>query len=491
MKSRIAPFLVAFIVAPLSAQTWQIVDLPQGVCFGGLAFDPTDIDHVVGLAAGASPQQIAESIDGGATWNIFDVPLGVAEFDSAGEIAFQSDGRLFLLGRLNNSAINGQALTLRRSLAGQWAPFGPPAPANNPFSADARELVSSASGMIAVSYSSFDGGPVSAAVVAVTVDDGATWQLTPHFERIDFLELGRLPLGTDLLFYVVTNNQFGTGSTLYRRVVGGDLTPLTSNGLGGVVASGRVAGNELYARPDSTGAFGTLRRSDDGGDSWTDLSAPAFQGSYLRGNVDTDLVVRWRSSGSLDTELSRDGGLTWNPLASGFPSNVRPLAFAPDDSRLFGGITEDRYAFIVIRQGIGAVECTSNVNGSGSVAVLGVQGSSSVADEDLLLWTRDVLPGSFGIFIAGTTADNLPGVGGSFGTLCLGGEIGRVGLPGFSSPVTGEFAFRLDPNMVPTPTGTTMIQPGETWRFQAWFRDRINGVPGSNFSDSVAVTFTP
>lgn len=137
------------------------------------------------------------------------------------------------------------------------------------------------------------------------------------------------------------------------------------------------------------------------------------------------------------------------------------------------------------------MECTSEVNGSGSVAALEVQGSSSLADADLLLWTKDMLPGSVGIFLAGTTADNQPGVGGSFGTLCLGGEIGRVGLPGLSSPVTGEFALRIDPNMIPAPTGMTMIQPGETWRFQAWFRDQVNGVVGSNFSDSVAVMFTP
>jgi hypothetical protein len=46
----------------------------------------------------------------------------------------------------------------------------------------------------------------------------------------------------------------------------------------------------------------------------------------------------------------------------------------------------------------------------------------------------------------------------------------------------------LDLNDTPTNTGTTSILSGETWNFQAWFRDD-NPTSTSNFSNAVAVTF--
>jgi len=74
--------------------------------------------------------------------------------------------------------------------------------------------------------------------------------------------------------------------------------------------------------------------------------------------------------------------------------------------------------------------------------------------------------------------------------LCLGGSIGRFVGPGqvMNSGASGSFTLTVDLSALPTPTGLVTAQPGETWNFQAWYRDANPG-PTSNFTDAVAVTF--
>ena len=37
--------------------------------------------------------------------------------------------------------------------------------------------------------------------------------------------------------------------------------------------------------------------------------------------------------------------------------------------------------------------------------------------------------------------------------------------------------------------GLVAVQPGETWSFQAWYRDTVGGSATSNFSDGLEITF--
>jgi hypothetical protein len=41
---------------------------------------------------------------------------------------------------------------------------------------------------------------------------------------------------------------------------------------------------------------------------------------------------------------------------------------------------------------------------------------------------------------------------------------------------------------MPTPTGLVPVAPGETWHFQAWYRDANPGAT-SNLTDNHSVTF--
>lgn len=74
---------------------------------------------------------------------------------------------------------------------------------------------------------------------------------------------------------------------------------------------------------------------------------------------------------------------------------------------------------------------------------------------------------------------------GSAGNLCLAGSIGR-GVPVNGA---GSLTFSMFPQAFPQPNGFEAALSGETWYFQAWYRDFQGGQPANNFTSAVAVTF--
>ena len=96
-----------------------------------------------------------------------------------------------------------------------------------------------------------------------------------------------------------------------------------------------------------------------------------------------------------------------------------------------------------------------------------------------------------GFFLASRTQEFTANPGGSHGDLCVGGEIGRFVGPGQiqNSGSSGTFQLALDLTRTPQPTGFVSVTPSETWNFQAWHRDSSVGIPLSNFTDAVSVTF--
>ncbi|MEZ6020927.1 MAG: hypothetical protein R3F17_12725 [Planctomycetota bacterium] len=47
----------------------------------------------------------------------------------------------------------------------------------------------------------------------------------------------------------------------------------------------------------------------------------------------------------------------------------------------------------------------------------------------------------------------------------------------------------LDLTQTPTPSVPVAVQAGETWNFQAWYRDFIGGQSVSNFTDAISIAF--
>ena len=103
-------------------------------------------------------------------------------------------------------------------------------------------------------------------------------------------------------------------------------------------------------------------------------------------------------------------------------------------------------------------------NSTGLPGRLRVSGSDSAPLNNLRL-TVDQLPSSATcFFIASLTAGMTPMAGGSQGTLCLGGAIGRYVGPGQvqTSDAAGTASLLLDLMQVPSPTGPVTVMPGES-----------------------------
>ncbi|MEO0663301.1 MAG: hypothetical protein AAFZ87_17335 [Planctomycetota bacterium] len=132
--------------------------------------------------------------------------------------------------------------------------------------------------------------------------------------------------------------------------------------------------------------------------------------------------------------------------------------------------------------------CPQPTNSSGASATISAFGTTDLAQNDVTLVASDVPAGQFGIFLNSTTPTSTP-LGAGF--LCLGGQIGRFNGPSQiqQADAAGAFELRLDLTQVPTPSALVAVQSGETWYYQAWFRDVP--VSGSAFglTDAMSVFY--
>ncbi len=127
----------------------------------------------------------------------------------------------------------------------------------------------------------------------------------------------------------------------------------------------------------------------------------------------------------------------------------------------------------------------ANLNSTGQPAVLDVQGCATVAQNDLVLRASQLPPHQPGLFLVARQVDFVPSFGGGQGTLCLGGPLGRFSSQAGSSGPLGELELTVDFAALPSSSGLHAASPGETWRFQCWYRD-TNPTPTFNFTDAVA-----
>jgi hypothetical protein len=126
-------------------------------------------------------------------------------------------------------------------------------------------------------------------------------------------------------------------------------------------------------------------------------------------------------------------------------------------------------------------------NSSGLPGELRAHGSDVAADNDVVLVGVQLAPSQFGMFVTSQTQGFVMPPG-SQGHLCLGGAIGRYKQQLVNTGPAAAVVLPLDLTQTPTPSGPVAVQPGETWNFQLWFRDKNPGVT-SNFTDAVSVAF--
>lgn len=134
--------------------------------------------------------------------------------------------------------------------------------------------------------------------------------------------------------------------------------------------------------------------------------------------------------------------------------------------------------------------CSPAVANSTGVSVsISALGSASVVQNNMVLHVTDLPLGSFAFFLVGANQDFVMNAGGSAGTLCLGVPIGRYVGPGQiqNAGTTGTITLPVDWTQVPQPNGGVVASAGQTWNFQAWYRDVNLGFTTSNFSDGLSV----
>jgi hypothetical protein len=130
-----------------------------------------------------------------------------------------------------------------------------------------------------------------------------------------------------------------------------------------------------------------------------------------------------------------------------------------------------------IAAAVGTSYCQSGSNG----AVISASGTTSVSADDLALHCEGVPNNTFGIFFYGDGAASTP-LGNGLRCVSINSMTTRLGPPQ-SSGVDGNFTRTMN---LPLPTlGGSIIQPGSTWYFQAWFRDGSS----SDLSNALQIDF--
>ncbi|MCP3915967.1 MAG: hypothetical protein GY711_10465 [bacterium] len=142
--------------------------------------------------------------------------------------------------------------------------------------------------------------------------------------------------------------------------------------------------------------------------------------------------------------------------------------------------------------GNGPFPCAGCANSTGQGVTLTALGSASIALDDLVMTAASVPPNQFGIFFMGSATSTVPF---GSGLRCVGsGGTGFFRFPiQFSGPLG---SMSMGPGVVDLshagfpPAGR--IVSGDTWYFQAWYRDPSGPCGGAtNFSNGLAVQFTP
>jgi subtilisin family serine protease len=139
-----------------------------------------------------------------------------------------------------------------------------------------------------------------------------------------------------------------------------------------------------------------------------------------------------------------------------------------------------RYGPFTISSGSASNYCIGALNTVGLGATIGRLGSFSLATNDFRLRTTGLPNTGFALAIMAQGSGQSP-LGDGF--LCLSGVITRLGV----APITaGSSTFALNFNAAPV---ASLIDAGETWNFQMWYRDALPGGTGNNLSNGLRVTF--
>jgi len=298
------------------------------------------------------------------------------------------------------------------------------------------------------------------------------------------------------------NNGGAVGGVAYMDMTVSQDVTFSGLGTNYDVLAGDPVGIEMWITPGTwTGgrnediSLWTMVATDDGlavsngnaGLSAINFSAPVFlpAGSYGVALISVGDGHRYTTGGTgFQLQYASADGVVSLDLGGGANTPFSTQLFFP---RVWNGE--------FCHETLGTVGTTycgpAAVNSTGAAGTIAATGSDVVADDALVLTASNLPAHSFGFFLASTAiGSSMPG--GSSGVLCLGGpDIGRgVGGRILRSSTGGVFGIGSDLSAIPHASlGSVPVMVGDTWYFQAWYRDAIGGVTTSNFTDAVCITY--
>lgn len=138
----------------------------------------------------------------------------------------------------------------------------------------------------------------------------------------------------------------------------------------------------------------------------------------------------------------------------------------------------------------GVQECEGNPNSASTRgAWLSALGASDVTSPKTIR-LQEAPANQFSLLFTASSPGFVPGIGGSEGNLCLGPDnFGRFNAQVGVIGADGVREVALDPTAIPQANGTTAAAIGQTWIFQAWYRDSRPAGPTSNLSNAVRIRF--
>jgi hypothetical protein len=264
----------------------------------------------------------------------------------------------------------------------------------------------------------------------------------------------------------VTGQGSNNGSLGENDVDGGTTTLYTpiydlSTSADPLVSYWRWYSNDTSASPNADTFI--VQASNNGGSTWSDVEIVGPSGAGTSGG--------WiQHQFNLNTILA--------------PTSTVQLRFMASDLGA-GSIIEAAIDDFEIQDlscgtsGVGTNYCQTGPNG----AVISASGSASVSANDLTLYGDNIPNNTFGLFYFGNGTANAP-LGNGFRCVTVNAATTRLGPP-LNSGSSGTFTRVVD-LPAPMPDGS-VITPGSTWYFQAWFRDGSS----SDLTDGLQIDFTP
>ncbi|HRV82728.1 MAG TPA: FG-GAP repeat protein, partial [Planctomycetota bacterium] len=138
---------------------------------------------------------------------------------------------------------------------------------------------------------------------------------------------------------------------------------------------------------------------------------------------------------------------------------------------------------------MGVTVCSGTPNSTGDQATLEATGWRHIELGDFRLAALGVPAGQATLFLGARSQATIIQPGGSQGVLCLAGGIARFNRPGeYSLADSSGYATLHVPTLDIPENPSVALLSGETWYFQAWYRDQ-NPTPTSNFTQAIEVTF--